>query len=191
MKINKSTGDSIWSDKSVGTISSFDFTADGKIIAAGGGRMYLLNDTGGVIWYQYIFNTVINCIRSTFDGDFIAAGYYYQGLSQQQLPMLLKTDSLGNFTAGIEDFNIQVQNYSIIPNPVTEQSQLLFGNARGDEHEFMLFDLTGRVVEKQRTHGNNITLTRSNHTAGMYIFQLQNTVTGEVINGKVVMLAYR
>ncbi len=191
MKINKSTGDSIWSDKSVGTISSFDFTADGKIIAAGGGRMYLLNDTGGVIWYQYIFNTVINCIRSTFDGDFIAAGYYYQGLSQQQLPMLLKTDSLGNFTAGIEDFNIQVQDYSIIPNPVTEQSQLLFGNARGDEHEFMLFDLTGRVVEKQRTHGNNITLTRSNHTAGMYIFQLQNTVTGEVINGKVVMLAYR
>jgi len=72
-----------------------------------------------------------------------------------------------------------LSEFKICSNPVTEQSQLLFGNARGDEHEFMLFDLTGRAAERQQTHGSNITLAKSNHTAGMYIFQLRNTVTGE------------
>lgn len=92
-------------------------------------------------------------------------------------------------TAGVTEHELNELN--LFANPITEQSQLLFGNARGEEHEFVLFDITGRVAERQRTRGSSITLTRSNHTAGMYIFQLRNIATGEVINGKVVMPACR
>ncbi len=186
MKVNKNTGDSIYADSSYGFVYSFDTASNGNFIAGGGAYLYLLNDTGGIIWIKGINNnTSIRWVRSTSDGGFIAAGYYYQGT--QQWPMLLKTDSLGNFTTGINDLNMQVLNYNLYPNPLTTESRLEFGNAKRERYEFALYDITGREIETAFTNGDGFTIKKENKQAGLYLFTLRNENTGEVMGGKVVV----
>lgn len=185
MKVNKNTGDSLWSNNSFGFVYSIDTVSNGKYIAAGSAYFNLLNDTGGIILTKLFLNISIKSIRSTSDGGFIAAGYYYQGI--QMWPMLLKTDSLGNFTTDVEEFNIKVLNYSLYPNPLITQSKLEFGNTKREQVVFILYDIAGREIERKATTSDHFIIHRERKSPGLYLFKLVNTDTGEINNGKIVI----
>lgn len=187
MKINKNTGDSIWNNNIPSVIKSIDKTNYGNYIAAGDYRLRLLNDTGGIVWTKAFSSSSFsfNWVRSTIDNGFIVAGLYNDGT--QLYPMLLKTDSLGNFTTDMGELNIKVLHYSLYPNPLIAQSKLEFGNAKHERFEFALYDIMGRQIESSATTGDNFIINKGSKSPGLYLFKLVNTGTGDITNGKIVI----
>src|SRR6185295_19998810 len=77
MKIDKNTGDSLWSYSNFGKIVSFDKTSSGNLIACDATALRLFNDTGGIVWTKTFSYLDFNWVRSTSDGGFITSGIYF------------------------------------------------------------------------------------------------------------------
>ena len=91
-----------------------------------------------------------------------------------------------DITTGLNDHDNNDQDFSVFPNPVTEQSKLKFKNDGKEKFIFTLYDITGRMIESISTSENEIFITKSNKSSGTYFFNLINTSGSGIIKGKIL-----
>lgn len=188
VKIDRMTGDTIWSSPASGSLAyyySFNNGHNGNIIVADG-YLRLIDQSGNTIWNKGFINVEFRYAIPTNDGGYIASGYFQQSMGIIR-PVLLKTDSLGNFSAtGINEL-IKSESYVFYPNPLTTQSTLTFSNPQKEKFLFTLYDITGRIVESVSTVNDKVILSKGNKEEGVYLFNLTKEKTGEGMNGKIIV----
>ncbi|MEP7169725.1 MAG: T9SS type A sorting domain-containing protein [Bacteroidota bacterium] len=127
------------------------------------------------------------CVRATADGGVLLAGTKYNSATsngQERDIFIVKLDSLGNFTTGINNPMVtQVQDVVVYPNPVRDimyiKSTINFSGT-----QFILFDATGREVLNEKFN-TDASFSVSKLEEGIYFFILKNA-KGDIINGKLV-----
>ncbi|MEP7168122.1 MAG: T9SS type A sorting domain-containing protein [Bacteroidota bacterium] len=88
--------------------------------------------------------------------------------------------------AGI-DFTAGIQNeIGIIPNPFSENTQLIFNNEHHDLISIRLIDISGRVIKIFYTSGSKYLLNTSGIEKGIYLLRITNPSTAEVKIAKLV-----
>ncbi len=105
-----SLGNTLWSKTLSGPLEYFFHAVqvldNGNIVAAGllsdGGLVSLFDNVGNLLWsnaYYYTGGTIfISGVAATTDGSFVMGGTYNRTNSQPFCQMVMKIDSLGNFT---------------------------------------------------------------------------------------------
>lgn len=77
--------------------------------------------------------------------------------------------------------------YTLFPNPSKYVAYIHF-NSSGQQHDFQLYDLSGRrVVNLDGVVGNEIKLHRGALPAGLYLFLLQ-PAQGQITTGKILFM---
>ena len=145
VKIDRMTGDTIWSSPaSANTLEIYSFNNghNGNIIMANG-DMTLINQAGNVLWSIGINNVDFRYAIATSDGGYAASGYFQQSMGIIH-PVLLKADSLGNYSTTEIEEQAKSEEYSISPNPASEYSVISYPFAAGDK--ICVTDVSGRIL---------------------------------------------
>ncbi|MFI5219280.1 MAG: T9SS type A sorting domain-containing protein, partial [Bacteroidia bacterium] len=151
---------------------------------------------GNIQWQNTIGGNALDnlfSLQQTADGGYILGGHSDSNISGDK-----SENCFGYFDywiiklfpdtiTGILNFEIPNSNFQIKPNPLATQSTLTFSNPRKEKFVFTLYDITGRIMESVSTVNDKIILEKGNKQPGVYFFSLQNTGTGELFNGKIIV----
>ncbi|MEO5571506.1 MAG: T9SS type A sorting domain-containing protein [Bacteroidia bacterium] len=127
------------------------------------------------------------CVRAAADGGVLLAGTKFNSATssgQERDIFIVKLDSLGNFTTGINNpITTKVNEVIIYPNPLHDiihiNSTMNFAAI-----EFFLYDATGReVMDKKFNRDASVTVSQLGE--GIYFYKIKD-VKGVVVNGKLV-----
>jgi hypothetical protein len=85
-----------------------------------------------------------------------------------------------------EDF-VSTNDYTISPNPISENSVLTFYNPIESYHQLVIYDLYGRVAKTQEgIYSNEININRSGLKRGIYFFKIMSSYNVKAA-GKLVV----
>lgn len=77
------------------------------------------------------------------------------------------------------------QGFLLAPNPFSDFTRLEFVNDDNEEHELLIIDMNGRIVQEMMTTGDEFLIRRENIVPGNYIFRLNtggiNTISGKIM----------
>ncbi len=87
----------------------------------------------------------------------------------------------------IDDFeNPKNESVFVSPNPINENSKILFNNTENNLAQIRIFSNTGKLIEVYSTKKDFIEISKSEFNKGIYIFQIQ--VGDKYYNGKFVVV---
>jgi uncharacterized delta-60 repeat protein len=177
-------------------VESIALQPDGKILVAGYAAMYYQHFTllryhsNGGIDSSFGTNGVvannIGTVSAAYDvlvqpsGKIIVSGT--SGTTTSDFGMARYAP---NFSASIPA--VKKSDVVVAPNPLTEMSRIIFENPGSSPVTFFLYDMTGRLVEKAVTNGNEFAVSRTGKQPGMYYFNLRNEKSFETVKGKIMM----
>ncbi len=97
----------------------------------------------------------------------------------------LKLGALGyTYIVQVEVLDIGESNYLIRPNPISENTLLIFNNDTNSEVRLIVHDFKGSEVYTALTIGEEFVLSKNDFIAGVYFFTLktnQRNVTGRFV----------
>jgi hypothetical protein len=94
--------------------------------------------------------------------------------------------TLNTIPTGIMQVN-EANNFSVYPNPFSQQTILKFNNPGKIKFSFYIYDAHGALVQKAKNiFSDNIFITRKNLGSGLYFFQLVNE-KGEINSGRIAI----
>lgn len=86
----------------------------------------------------------------------------------------LKLGGLGyTYVVSIEVLDLNGDNYIVRPNPISDQSELLFGNDGSKEAVLRVYNSHGVLVYQQSTITEKFNITKSMFTSGIYYFEIE------------------
>jgi len=126
----------------------------------------------------YPNNTPINAFFHIYDSDWPG-----DSIVNCYLPI---TIMLENFTTGIEN-QLETDNYTLFPNPITNNATLHFENVLGGNCIFMLYNSKGVLVSTvQDITSSEIEIKKQNLMSGLYFFNMMKE--GQIfVSGKLVI----
>jgi hypothetical protein len=103
---------------------------------------------------------------------------------------LLDVDTKESFSNIVPIRKSGIKGVRIFPNPVTENLNIEFSEAKG-AYDITLFNLAGQEVRKQKADIGNtvqfVPMERGNLTSGTYYLRIKNLTTGDVYNEKLIL----
>jgi len=87
----------------------------------------------------------------------------------------------------IDAFTAYGLQFTVYPNPLTQQATIAFDNPKHESFELSVSDITGRLIESIKTTSVEITLKKGGKRAGVYLISLTRSKTGERSNAKIVI----
>lgn len=96
----------------------------------------------------------------------------------------------GNGTSevlSLEIIDIATGGYQIRPNPVSTNAKIYFDNNRKAEHQFVLYNISGKIVTTITTKQDFFDLNASNLFSGLYFFSITNDNNVEKAKGKILI----
>ncbi len=75
----------------------------------------------------------------------------------------------------------------VYPNPMLHKAVIYFPNARKEKFSFMLYDMTGRLIEEKKTIAGHVVLERGPKQPGLYLFRLTGRIPGQQRFGKIII----
>jgi hypothetical protein len=96
----------------------------------------------------------------------------------------------GNGTSevlSLEIIDIANGGYQIRPNPVSTNAKIYFDNNKMAEHEFVLYNISGKIVTTITTKEDFFDLPASNLFSGLYFFSIINDNSIEKAKGKIII----
>ncbi|MEP7171377.1 MAG: T9SS type A sorting domain-containing protein, partial [Bacteroidota bacterium] len=198
MKINRVTGDTMWTKNFYDTafsnlyyyLDAMDYAGNSRFIIANNtnnGKIMLVNDVGDTIWTKAKpwQNMQIFRLKKTVDGGFAICGYLYIN-SFTSLLAFAKLDSLGNtvFTSIFNPVNYMLP-LSFYPNPASNDINISPGSMAAEKNLlFTLCDLQGRnLIQQQYDASKPVDV--STLPEGIYIAVLKGKE--KEMRGKVVI----
>jgi len=113
---------------------------------------------------------------------------YVTGLSFPNTLSSTTTQKYNSFVAvGIQDLNANNKNIRTFPNPFSSTTEISFENIEKSVYSFELFDISGRVLLREKTTSSKIDIQGNTYNDGMYFFNLtngQNIYTGKILKSK-------
>ncbi|HNU34095.1 MAG TPA: hypothetical protein PKN75_10945 [Bacteroidia bacterium] len=88
---------------------------------------------------------------------------------------------------GISEIENNLFNVSVIPNPFENFASLKFDNEKHEQFMLNIFGIDGKLVETLSSTETTIRLTKEKMNSGLYLFELKNNVSDEVVRGKFVV----
>lgn len=79
------------------------------------------------------------------------------------------------------------KGFFVAPNPMTDQTSILFDNPDNREHRLTIIDLQGRIVLEKVTNSNIFNIHRQQMPAGIYIYKV-SLQEGPLFIGKLMVL---
>jgi hypothetical protein len=96
----------------------------------------------------------------------------------------------GNGTSevlSLEIIDIATGGYQIRPNPVSTNAKIYFDNNKKAEHQFVLYNISGKIVTSITTKEDFFDLNASNLFSGLYFFSISNDNYTEKVKGKIII----
>lgn len=87
----------------------------------------------------------------------------------------------------VEFFTFNADDYILLGNPLVERTRIVFDNPLGDECQFSLYDLGGKLISNSETSGGEIVLLKDGLRTGIYLFNITSK-NGIDIVGKLNVL---
>lgn len=87
---------------------------------------------------------------------------------------------------GISEIENNLFNVSVIPNPFENFASLKFDNEKHEQFMLNIFGIDGKLVETLSSTETTIRLTKEKMNSGLYLFELKNNVSDEVVRGKFI-----
>ena len=93
-----------------------------------------------------------------------------------------------SYPVNVEVIDAGNQAYIVAPNPVSNESQLIFDNENHEEITISIFNERGALVHETRTTEQSISINRALFTQGVYLFVLKSTGVVESFSGKFTVI---
>jgi hypothetical protein len=159
-------------------------------------------DRNGNIIFEQIYNydstwlDVLNGITETADGGYASIGNAYEriGNTNYARAWLLKVDSNGCLDGNCPTLYTGIQpipdlvNFFVFPNPASSQFTVALEGPQDiyqyHNLSFSLYDLTGRLVQKQTLDQQTTIVQRGDLSDGLYVWELSDK-SGHISSGKI------
>jgi hypothetical protein len=149
------------------------------------GFLCRIDSSGNVKWFKNYTGNYLNDssaqnylydVAPTNDGGFVAVGFVAPTDGSTQDSWVIKVDSMGclnpgcNSSLGVTTIHLDEPKFEIYPNPTTD-----FIDIATDYKNcwFTIFDVTGKLVLKEKIIQNKTRINLSNYSNGLYFIQLQ------------------
>lgn len=93
-----------------------------------------------------------------------------------------------SYIVDIEVVDAGDQKYIIVPNPVSNESKLIFNNDNQEEVTITFFNEKGEVLYEETSSEQSISLQRDQFKQGLYFFVLKSKGGIESFSGKISVL---
>ncbi|MBK7683934.1 MAG: T9SS type A sorting domain-containing protein [Bacteroidetes bacterium] len=96
----------------------------------------------------------------------------------------------GNGTSevlSLEIIDIAAGGYQIRPNPVSTNAKIYFDNNKKEEHQFVLYNLSGTIVTTIITKEDFFDFNAINLISGLYLFAISNDSFTEKARGRILV----
>lgn len=77
--------------------------------------------------------------------------------------------------------------YSLAPNPISNESTLFFKNRRNDNYILKIFDQNGHLIQKQEGFSQSFSIQKKDFPQGVYLFSLCDE-NADCISGRFIVL---
>jgi hypothetical protein len=168
----------------------------------GNGAMFKLDKDGNLLFFQYYnYDSTspsggLGDITETADGGYACIGNAFEnvGGTYYQKAWLLKVDSNGCLNGNCPTLYTGIQpipdlvNFFVFPNPASSQFTVALAGPQDiyqyHNLSFSLYDLTGRLVQKQTLDQQTTVIQRGDLSAGLYVWELSDE-SGHITSGKI------
>lgn len=93
-----------------------------------------------------------------------------------------------SYLVKVEVFDAGEQAYLLQPNPLMDESQLIFDNENQERIAITFFDQSGKFIRTLHTTEQMVTLRRADFGEGVYFFQLKSETKETTIEGKLLVI---
>ena len=150
------------------------------------GFLCRIDSSGNVKWFNnYKANSIVDTttqnylfdVAQTNDGSFVSVGWVSPVDGTTQDVWVIKVDSMGcviggcNTTVDVSNIDIDESTFNLYPNPANDfiDIETDFKNCY-----FSVFDVTGKLIFKEKIIQNKTRIDLSNYANGLYFIQLQS-----------------
>ncbi len=145
-----------------------------------------IDSAGNILWQKYYGGNdyyKLFSIKATQDGGCLMVGTIYDTTSNSTDIYIIKVGPDGVFVPGVSSVELPKETYSIYPNPTNGHFTI---RSNFNLPAFIeLYDLTGRLTNKQTITSNRQQVNVNQLAKGLYVYQLISE--GKVARGKVVV----
>jgi Concanavalin A-like lectin/glucanases superfamily/Secretion system C-terminal sorting domain len=109
-----------------------------------------------------------------------------RALDTDEIAQLCETDLWQIIQASTAEDNLEI--FSVYPNPMINEAIINFNNPKEEKHQIIIRNINGQEVQKyDNITSSNCIIQKGSLAAGVYILELQNTVTKAQINQKIII----
>jgi Concanavalin A-like lectin/glucanases superfamily/Secretion system C-terminal sorting domain len=120
------------------------------------------------------------------DGIIDEVAIWNRALNTDEIAQLCETDLWQIIQASTAEDNLEI--FSVYPNPIVNEAIINFNNSTQEKHQIVIRNINGQEVQKyDNITSSNCVIQKGNLAAGVYILELQNTVTKTQINQKIII----
>jgi len=166
-----------------------------------GDKAYIirLTENGDSIWcrnYFYLPDAFgdswsdIYDIKPSLEGGLLACGrYQHHDLGIDRSAWILKTDSNGSYTIGIDEYDTSLVNMEVcvFPNPASETISVQLKRTPINTLYFELFDIHGKIVRKLSINSLYQKIPVIDLQNGVYLYRLRSN-KNNLANDKLVIM---
>jgi hypothetical protein len=120
------------------------------------------------------------------DGIIDEIAIWNRALGSDEIAQLCETDLWQIIQASTAEDNLEI--FSIYPNPIVNEAIINFNNPTQENHQILIRNINGQQVQKyDNITSTNCVIQKGNLAAGVYMLELQNTVTKTQIVQKIII----
>lgn len=88
---------------------------------------------------------------------------------------------------GISEIENNLFNVTVVPNPFENFASIKFENKKRDVFTLNIYSIDGKLIEKLSSTENTIALKKEKMNSGLYLFELINNLSNEMVRGKFLV----
>jgi hypothetical protein len=93
-----------------------------------------------------------------------------------------------SYAVHLEVIDAGDQTYIVSPNPVSDESQLIFDNENQENVTITFFNERGEIVHEESSSEQTVSINRASFTQGVYFFVLKSEGVMEAFSGRFVVI---